>query len=143
MAFRLEERYNKTCLFACISMAISMGPLLFISPVGARNFFSSYILNLLIFLSLFYGNRLQIKNNKIYTLLFAIILIRLGFLSYIYTINWFDYKEMEVYIKESAENNVRTIRTKDYTYPKYVHDQNYDKLIKYYYDENDNLIPKS
>ena len=50
---------------------------------------------------------------------------------------------MEVYIKESAENNVRTIRTKDYTYPKYVHDQNYDKLIKYYYDENDNLIPKS
>lgn len=143
MAFRLEERYKKTCLFACISMAISMGPLLFISPVGARNFFSSYILNLLIFLSLFYGNRLQIKNNKIYTLLFAIILIRLGFLSYIYTINWFDYKEMEVYIKESAENNVRTIRTKDYTYPKYVHDQNYDKLIKYYYDENDNLIPKS
>lgn len=123
-------------------MAISMGPLLFISPVGARNFFCSYIFNLLIFFSLLYGNKLDLIDFRVYKAILMIVIIRLSFLSYIYTVNWNDYKKIENYVREAAVNNERYLVLGEYTYPEYMHDQAFDKLINYYYKESGNIIPK-
>ncbi len=142
MAGRLDGRYKNLCIFSCISMAISMGPLLFISPVGARNFFCSYIFNLLIFFSLLYGNKLDLIDFRVYKAILMIVIIRLSFLSYIYTVNWNDYKKIENYVREAAVNNERYLVLGEYTYPEYMHDQAFDKLINYYYKESGNIIPK-
>lgn len=142
MSNRLDGRYKNICIFASISMAISMGPLLFISPVGARNFFSSYILNLLIFFSLLFGNKLDFKDFRLYNAIILIVITRLVFLSYIYTINWNEYKKIENYVKESAKNNERQLILWEYPYPEYMHDQAFDKLINHYYKKNNNKIPE-
>lgn len=115
-------------LFSIFSIALSMGPLLFVNPVGPRNFFTPLIFNLLIFIS--YLNELKEKINPVIIGFVCLLVIsRQISYCYIYTNNYKFYESILSVVYRSIESEEKAIVVGQYPYPDYVHELNFDKLI--------------
>lgn len=136
----LKTAQGRLMAFSALSLAFAMGPLLIVSPLGARNFFTPLVFNLLLVLAYLQSQGLGDKTHNLDLVLAGLVLIKLGYFSYVYTINYRDYREIRSLIDLHAQGGERQVCVPTYTYPDYIHDNSFHKLIIYRYEKEGILL---
>lgn len=129
-----REDWAKLLIFFCLSMAISMGPILFVNPIGPRNFLTSTIFNLLIGLTMFKALGLEkflLAYRPAIMVPQAIALLSLCFLIFIYGQIYAYHKARDLDIRRQVESGARVLKVDDLIYSDYIHGDK-EKLDLYY-----------
>ena len=121
---------KKKIIFYLLSLIISNGPLLVISPIGPRLFLSNYIFFILILLELYNYLNLQLCDNNIMKIFVIILFI---FYIIIYAQIFYVQNKTTKYINNvSSEENILKLPALPYT--NYIHGANpTDNVFQYRY----------
>lgn len=134
--FNIKKFSSKLIIFSCISMAITMGPLLFVSPVSARNFFTPMFFNILIIVSLFRLNDYDIKFEKYFNrICAAFIMVAFSVYLVVYSVNYRTYMERDRLIREAIEDNKNSVQIPAYKFKSFNGGYGTDSMGNYYYKE--------
>lgn len=133
-----NEKIKVRLLFLMISILILNGPLLFITPIGPRVFYASYIVLCLMAVSLF--NHLVVDQG-IFKIPFSVLLFTVNFcFIFIYAENHRIEKIQATYIKEQMALKEKTIRLPYFTYNTWLHEPHDGKIGNtYYYSEKKDI----
>lgn len=118
-------------VFSCLSMALAMGPLLVVSPVGARNFFTAQVFNYIIIAELCFGMEDKLREG-LRGLLFALALLKALAMVYPSTVNYLDYKKMNRAVEDAVKEDRTELSLYYYSYPNLVHREDGTKIVRYY-----------
>lgn len=125
--------YWREGVFACLSLALAMGPLLLVSPVGARNFFAALLFNLMIVLALVLSLDLGLgARDLIARILLLGTITRLLIFGVAYTQTYSVYNDMLEGIKWATLNERKTAKVQPYPYPEMVHREDGNKIALMY-----------
>lgn len=111
-----DKKLKYNLLFYFISIIILCGPLLFVNPIGARNFLIIYVLEILFSITLF-SKSYNVNNFKVlekFNIFYLIIYI--GIYGYIY---YFNMKELD-HIRTSTKNNEQCVEVRKNYYKGYL-----------------------
>ncbi len=136
-----KSREPGLSVFACLSMAFAMGPLLVVSPVGARNFFTAKVFNFIIIAELFHAIKDGIRQG-LRSALLVLALIKSLILIYPSTVNYLDYLRINRTIEEAVRDDRAEVSPDYYSFPALVHREDGVKIVRYYnfkYDKNSDL----
>lgn len=134
--FNIKKFSPKIIVFSCLSMAITMGPLLFVSPVSARNFFTPMFFNVLIIISLFRLNTYDLKLEKHFNRVCGgFMLVAFSVYLLAYSTNYRTYVERDRLIRQAIENNESSVQIPAYKFKDFNGGSGTDSMGNYYYKE--------
>lgn len=113
-----------------MSMALLMGPLMIVTPVGARNFFSPALLHMMILAYLYRmpGRLTTGEKQLVRWVLISLILIRSVFFLIAYTSNYQIYLERIELVRTAIEEKRAEVTVPAYPYPQYIHAPDAEKM---------------
>lgn len=134
----MEGFSPRMLVFASLSMAVAMGPLLFVSPINTRNFLTPMVFNIMIIISLFRINGWPKKAEKLLSKVLT-ILMGLVFLLYlvVYSINYGAYMERDRIIRQAIEDDLDEVTIPSYPIQGFNGDGGTDLMENYYYKEKE------
>ncbi len=130
-----ESIFTSHFLFFVLSLGILMGQLLFVTPIGARNFMASTLIQMMILIELFTHEYHSSGKVRLITqrTLAVLISIKLIFLLVIYSKNYLTFLS-RVNDLEAARLSCRPyVRIQTYPYPDYIHSPGIENLEKVYF----------
>ena len=127
---------QRLLVFACLSMAVAMGPLILVSPVSARNFFTPIVFNILILVSLIRHNGMEKNHHRAINKYLPLVMV-LVFLAYVfmYTMNWRTFKERDRILRQAVEDGLDEVQVPAYPFKDLNGGYGTDSMGNFYYKE--------
>lgn len=132
--YRDRGYYGRLGIFAVLSMALVMGPLLIVSPVGHRNFFTSHVFNYMVLASLVLSHGLIIR-PRIQNLLLVLAIVKALVLFVPTTVNYVDYKRIMEKVEEATIKGEDQVKLEYYTFPSTIHREDGSKISNYFMEK--------
>lgn len=131
----LRGRDRHLYAFVLISLAVVMGPLLIVTPVGARNFFTPVVFQLLAVLLLWRGLPELPAASRLVLLAAVLVfsLVRWGQLLFIYSENFSVHRERMAIAEAAASRSDAEVTVPAFPYPSYLHATDPGKIGHAYY----------
>lgn len=138
--FRERGYYGRLGIFAVLSMALAMGPLLIVSPVGNRNFFTSYVFNYMVLASLVLSHGLIIK-PRIQDI-FLVLALAVGLALIVpATVNYMDYRRIMDQVEDATIKGEDRASLDYYSFPSIIHREDGSKIANYYMEMQGKKAP--
>lgn len=134
--YKFDNYNSRLILFSSLSIAITMGPLLLVSPVSARNFLSPIVFNVLIIISLLRLNgipdHLEVLGSRILTIVMALV-----FIAYIfaYTVNYNTFLQRDEILRGAIEEDREEAFIPKYPFESFNGGYGTDSMGNFYYKE--------
>lgn len=127
---------QRLLVFACLSMAVAMGPLILVSPVSARNFFTPIVFNILILVCLIRHNGMEESHHRAINKYLPLFMV-LVFLAYVfmYTMNWRTFKERDRILRQAVEDGLDEVEVPAYPLKDLNGGYGTDSMGNFYYKE--------
>lgn len=127
---------QRLLVFACLSMAVAMGPLILVSPVSARNFFTPIVFNILILVSLIRHNGMEENHHRAINKYLPLVML-VVFLAYVfmYTMNWRTFKERDRILRQAVEDGLDEVQVPAYPFKDLNGGYGTDSMGNFYYKE--------
>lgn len=127
---------QRLLVFACLSMAVAMGPLILVSPVSARNFFTPIVFNILILVCLIRHNGMEESHHRAINKYLPLVMV-LVFLAYVfmYTMNWRTFKERDRILRQAVEDGLDEVEVPAYPLKDLNGGYGTDSMGNFYYKE--------
>lgn len=121
--------------FLIVSLGLLMGQLLFVSPVGARNFFTPAVFYMMLLILLYkeLGESLPLQQKQAKYLLLVLVIIKLLYFFPIYSANYRTFVERVDRVESAVESGISQVTIPAYPYEDYVHSPGVDKMDHMYY----------
>lgn len=133
-----KRYYNKLLIFSCISMALTMGPLLIVNPVISRNFFTPSVINVVIIICLIKIYRREGFNMDDIAWEKGLGILTLGFLLVYakgYSDNYQVYLKRAEIINQAIEDGESYVEVPQLPYPQLMGGQSIGSYGRYFYRE--------
>lgn len=121
-------------VFSCLSLALTMGPLLVVSPINARNFFTPMVFNVFIVISLLRVNGLEDKLEGIFNRILALVMVGVfGAYLVVYSVNYHTFLERDRILRQATEEGAEEVDVPAYPFKGFNGGYGTDSMGNYYY----------
>lgn len=134
--YKMDNFNSRLLVFACLSMALAMAPLLVVSPVSARNFFTPIVFNLFIIISLIRLNGLDEKVEDYFNKIAPLIMVGVfGFYLIAYSKNYSTFMARDAILRDAIERDLDEVQIPAYKFKDLNGGYGTDTMGNYYYRE--------